>query len=171
LFIIGEPALHSTLATAGFHHSEDHPQAVLAGMDWSITYDKLRRATLLIRSGLPFIATNPDRTFPTPEGLVPGTGALLAALQAATDVTPQIAGKPSPEMYRIAIERMGIGIEQTLVVGDRAETDIAGAQALGCRTALVLSGVTDLAAAQAWRPAPDLIAEDLTQVVEQLGAL
>jgi len=105
-------------------------------MDRQVTYNKLKQATLLIRSGLPFIGTNPDRTFPTPQGLVPGSGAILAALEAATDQTPLILGKPSPEMYQVAMERMSVRPENTLVIGDRLETDIVGAQRLGCLTAL-----------------------------------
>jgi 4-nitrophenyl phosphatase len=142
--------------------------AVIVGMDRQITYDKLRRATMLIRSGVPFIGTNPDKTFPTPEGLVPGTGALIAALEAATSIQPIIVGKPSPEMYLVAMERMGSSPATTVVVGDRLETDIAGGQQLGCKTGLVLSGVTNIKAAQSWVPSPDWIEPDLTALLARL---
>jgi 4-nitrophenyl phosphatase len=137
-------------------------------MDRCLTYDQLARATLLIRSGLPFIGTNPDRSFPTPQGLVPGVGAILAAVETASDVKPVIVGKPQPEMYRFALERLGLTPQETLVVGDRAETDILGAQKIGCRTALVLSGVTSPQAAQDWKPAPDWIGPDLTSLLLDL---
>jgi 4-nitrophenyl phosphatase len=171
IFIVGSEALTDTLRTAGYYHSEEEVLAVVAGMDRVLTYEKLRRATLLIRSGTPFIGTNPDKTFPTPIGLVPGTGAILAALQAACDQEPVICGKPAPEMYWIAMRRMHTLPMETLVVGDRAETDIIGAQAIGCRAALVLSGVTGAAQAQAWSPPPDIIAPDLTSVLDQLANL
>jgi 4-nitrophenyl phosphatase len=135
-------------------------------MDRKLSYDKLRKATAFIRSGCPFIATNPDRTFPTPEGLVPGAGAIVAAIEAASYVTPYVAGKPAPEMYRIALERLQLTPEEVLVVGDRPETDIAGAQSLGCRTALVLSGVVNQAEASLWQPPPDIICADLATIVE-----
>jgi 4-nitrophenyl phosphatase len=168
VYVIGEQGLELALAEEGFYPNSSHAIAVVAGMDRTLTYDKLRQATLLIRAGSKFIGTNPDRTFPTPEGLVPGAGSILNALQAATDVQPIIIGKPQPEMYRIALERLGTKPEETLVVGDRLETDIAGAQNLGCPTALVLSGVTSIEAAHNWSPPTDFIAEDLENLIKQL---
>jgi len=168
VFVVGEDSLIEVLAQAGFIHNPDDALAVIGSMDRQVTYNKLKQATLLIRSGLPFIGTNPDRTFPTPQGLVPGSGAILAALEAATDQTPLILGKPSPEMYQVAMERMSVRPENTLVIGDRLETDIVGAQRLGCLTALVLSGVTTPQAADAWRPPPDWIASDLATLIKNL---
>jgi 4-nitrophenyl phosphatase len=168
LFVVGEAGLKNTLAEQGFEEADQNVVAVVAGMDRSLTYEKLRKATLLIRRGALFIGTNPDRTFPLPEGLVPGAGAILAALEAATDISPIIIGKPAPEMYRVALERLGASPQETLVVGDRLETDIAGAQAIGCRTALVLSGVTSEKAASAWKPAPDWVLANLTEVISRL---
>lgn len=168
VYIIGEEGLHQFLEEFGFFHSEVDPKVVIAAMDRQLTYEKLKHATLLIRAGVPFIGTNPDRTFPTPEGLVPGAGAILAALETASGTKPLILGKPSPEMYKIAIMRMGVHPDECLVVGDRLETDIAGGQSAGCLTALVLSGVTSITEAEAWSPAPDIIAHDLGSLVKQL---
>jgi len=175
VYAIGEAGLIQALEERGFKSLVEeeaaqsaaplHVQAVVMGMDRGISYAKLRRAALLIRSGIPFYATNPDCTFPTPEGLIPGAGALVAALAAATDIQPIFAGKPSPALLELALERLGTAREETLVVGDRLETDIAGGQAAGCPTALVLSGVTQREAAEAWRPRVDVIAEDLTTLV------
>lgn len=168
VFVVGESGLKDTLAEYGFKQADQNVVAVVAGMDRSLTYEKLLKATLLIRGGALFIGTNPDRSFPLPEGLGPGAGAILAALEVATDVPPLIIGKPAPEMYRVALERLGTQPEETLVVGDRLETDIAGAQAIGCRTALVLSGVSTDEAAHAWRPEPDWIEANLAEVVNRL---
>ena len=168
VYCVGESALSNTILNEGFNISTKNVVAVVVAMDRKLTYEKLVRATLLIRSGAKFIATNPDRTFPTPVGLVPGTGATLAALEAASEIKPVVVGKPAPEMYQIAMQRMGILPENTLVVGDRLETDIAGAQEIGCRSALVLSGVTSLQKAQAWKPALDWLATDLTSLLAQL---
>lgn len=168
VFVIGEKGLIDTLVAYGFEQTEGQPLAVVAGMDRSINYAKLARATLLIRAGTPFIGTNPDRTFPIPEGLVPGAGSILAALEAASDCQPVIIGKPSPEMYQAALRRMGIQAQNTLVVGDRLETDMAGAQALGCPTAVVLTGVATLQEAQSWKPPVDWILKDLAAVVARL---
>lgn len=166
VYVIGETGVTEALAEKGFTTGEEDVIAVVAGMDRKLSYDKLSRATLLIRSGVPFIGTNPDRTFPVPEGLIPGAGAILAALETATSVKPLILGKPSPAMYQVALERLETTPAETLVIGDRLETDIAGAQALGCRTALVLSGVTTETDARAWKPQPDVIAKDLASLVE-----
>lgn len=168
LYVIGEEGVRRALTAQGFFFSETEPLAVVAGMDRQLTFDMLERATLLIRAGAPFIATNPDRTFPMPYGLIPGAGAILAALETATDVKPFVVGKPSPEMYRLAIEQMGVTPQQTLGVGDRLETDVAGAQALGCHSGLVLSGVTTEAEARAWQPAPDWIAADLSALLDMI---
>lgn len=168
VFIVGAPALVETLAEAGFYASDADVLAVVACLDRQLTYQKLTQAALLIRAGAEFIGTNPDRTFPTPQGLVPGTGAILAALESATDVAPVIVGKPSPFMYQAAMQRMRLPAANVLVVGDRLETDIAGAQAIGCQTGLVLSGVTSAEQAALWLQAPDWIASDLTELLQIL---
>jgi 4-nitrophenyl phosphatase len=168
IFIIGEQGLRLSLEQQGLYLSENHVLAVIVSMDRELTFDKLSKATKFIRAGADFIATNPDRTFPTPEGLIPGAGAILAAVEAATGLQAQVIGKPQPEMYRIALKHLGTPPENTLVVGDRIETDIAGAQALGCWTALVLSGVTDKDSAYASKPAPNIITDDLKSVLDNL---
>jgi 4-nitrophenyl phosphatase len=167
VYVIGESGLVKTLGERGFHLAKNHVVAVVVGMDRDLTYEKLCRATLLIRGGVRFIGTNADKTFPVPEGLVPGVGAILAALEVASDVKPHVVGKPEPEMYRIAIDRMDVSPSETLVIGDRLETDILGAQKLGCRTALVLSGVSSSEAANKWLPPPDIITKDLESVLQE----
>ena len=171
IFMIGENGLEETLNRRGFVHSDDDEEeviAVIAGLDRKLTFEKLGKAARHIQSGVLFIGTNPDRSFPTPKGLIPGAGAILAALEAATDIKATIIGKPQPEMYLLALQRLGTRPEQTLVVGDRLETDIAGAQAIGCRTGLVLSGIADEPAGLAWRPKLDYIEADLTTLIEKL---
>lgn len=170
IFVVGENGVISALHEQGFTpitdpENETRPLAVVVGIDWSVTYRKLRRATLHIRSGSPFYGTNPDKTFPTPFGLVPGAGSILASIQAATDVEPVVVGKPAGFMLELAAQRMGLTKDQVLVVGDRLETDIAGGQAFGARTGLVLSGVSTYEQAKSWSPEPDIIAEDLTSLV------
>lgn len=165
VYVVGEKALEDTLSEAGFKIADDGIDAVVVGLDRHISYDKLARATNFIREGALFVATNPDKTFPSSNGIQPGAGSIVAAVQAATDVTPLYAGKPEPHMYQVAIERMNVAVGTTLVVGDRLETDIAGAQELRCKTALVLSGVTSRKKASEWSPKPDLIVEDITALL------
>jgi 4-nitrophenyl phosphatase len=166
--IVGEKGLVDALAAKGFYLAERDVLAVIAGLDRGLTYERLTQASLLIRAGALFIGTNPDRTYPTPRGQAPGAGAILALLQAASDVEPIIIGKPAPGMYRLALNRLGTSVAETLVVGDRLETDIVGAQQIGCPACLVLSGVSTFEQAAAWRPAPDIIAADLADLVRRL---
>jgi len=170
VFIVGETGLQQALSERGFYHAnaERDVLAVVAGLDRNLNYDKLSKATLLIRAGAAFIGTNPDPTFPDKCGIVPGAGSILALLEAASEVKPTVIGKPAPGMYRVALSRLGTQPEATLVVGDRLKTDIAGAQALGCRSALVLTGVTSEAEVNKWEPMPDLVASDLTSLLEML---
>lgn len=168
VYVIGEPGLSSTLTEHGFYPAERDVCAVVVGLDRTLTYEKLRKATLLIRDGVPFIGTNPDATLPVPEGQAPGAGAILAAVEKASGVAPFIVGKPGPEMYQLALERLEVTPAEAIGVGDRLETDILGAQAAGCRTALVLSGVSTAEQAAQWQPAPDWIAPDLTSFILQL---
>ncbi len=142
VFAVGETGMIDTLAKFGFYQDNQDVLAVVAGLDRQVTYDKLARATILIRSGAMFIGTNADRTLPMPEGLLPGAGAILAALETATDVQPVVVGKPEPEIYLFALERLKTSPAETLIVGDRLDTDITGAQKIGCHTALLLSGVS-----------------------------
>lgn len=167
IYVVGEDNLASALKEYGLVHTENASEvlAVVVGLDYHLTYAKLRQAGLLIRAGAEFIGTNPDRTLPTPEGLIPGAGSILAALEAATDVRPVIAGKPSPALFELAMERMGTRPDNTLVVGDRLDTDIAGGQKVGCLTALVLSGVTTREDAAAWAPQPDIISANLEALI------
>jgi len=167
VYVIGEAGLLNTLADYGFHQSDREPLAVVSGLDRDLTYDKLRRATLFILQGSTFIGTNPDSTLPTPEGAIPGAGSILAALEVASGCRATVIGKPHPEMYRLALARLDSSPEESLVVGDRLETDIAGGQAIGCQTALVLSGVTTENTARSWQPPPTFIAPDLTGLLSE----
>lgn len=169
VFMIGEDGIKVALEEKGFEvlSTNDAPEAkaVVMGIDRGITFDKMREATLLVRSGVPFYATNPDKTFPTPRGEIPGAGAWLSVVTTATEVEPIIAGKPFPFMMELSLEILGTKKDETLVVGDRLETDIAAGQAVGCKTALVLSGVSTKSQADTWQPQLDMIADDLSTLI------
>ena len=165
VYMIGEEGLRAALQEKGFDvlSVEDAPQAqaVVMGMDRGINFQKAAEATLLVRSGIPFYATNPDKTFPTPRGQIPGAGAWYSIVTTATDVQPIVAGKPFPFLMELSMERLGTTAGETLVIGDRLETDIAAGQGVGCPTALVLSGVSTREEAESWNPRIDIIVEDL----------
>jgi len=161
LYVVGETGLHQALAEKGFPFDPHTARVVVAGLDRPLPYDKIRIAAERIRAGADFVGTNPDRTFPMPEGLVPGAGTVLAAITAATDVPPVVIGKPEPGMFEVAVERLGTTPETTLMIGDRLDTDILGAQRAGLRAALVLTGITTAEEAQAESIRADAVFDDL----------
>ena len=169
IFMIGEDGLRMALEEKGFEillvEDASMAEAVVMGIDRNVTFQKLAEATLLVRRGVPFYATNPDKTFPTPRGEIPGAGAWYSIIVTASDVQPIVAGKPYPFLMELSLEKLETTPQETLVVGDRLETDIAAGQAVGCPTALVLSGVSTLEQADLWRPKIDLIARDLAELI------
>jgi 4-nitrophenyl phosphatase len=173
VFVVGEAALADSLTARGFVVSEDQAEYVVAGLDRYATYAKLARAARFIRNGARFIGTNPDRTFPGENEIAPGAGSLLAFIEAATDVKPFIVAKPEPEMFRQALARLGSQPEETVMIGDRLETDILGGQQAGLKTILVLSGIHQEEDIAKFGIHPDWIFSDigeLTQVWRGLKA-
>jgi 4-nitrophenyl phosphatase len=168
VFIIGESGLYNTLNEHGFNQSESDHLAEVASLDRDLTYHKLQVASNFIRRGVPFLGTNPDPSLPTPGGYVPGTGAILAALEAATKSKAIIMGKPSPAMYQIALDKLDISPEKALAVGDQMPTDIAAGIEAGCKTALVLSGVSDSSTASSFDYRPTYIAQTFAKLLEDL---
>ncbi len=169
VFMIGEDGIRLALEEKGFEvlslERAAEAQVFVMGIDRGINFQKVAEATLLVRAGVPFYTTNTDRTFPTPRGEIPGSGAWVSVIQTATNIEPIIAGKPFPYLMQLSLERLGTSKEETLVVGDRLETDIAAGQSVGCPTALVLSGVSTKEQADTWKPAPDIIAASLAELV------
>ena len=162
VLVVGEAGLETTLQRAGHTLTTAWEDAatVVVGLDRGITYERLAAATRAIRGGARFVGTNGDRTFPVPGGQVPGAGSLLAALEAATDVAPLVAGKPHTPMQEAITDRLGPGA--VWMVGDRPETDLAMAAAAGWVGVLVLTGVGEPATAAEWEPA---------LVLDHVGAL
>ena len=169
IFMIGGNGVRTALESKGYEilpiERAAEAQVFVMGIDRSITFEKVAEATLLVRNGIPFYTTNTDKTFPTPRGEIPGSGAWLSVITTATGVEPVTAGKPYPSMMELALEKLGATREETLVVGDRLETDIAAGQAVGCPTALVLSGVSTRDDAEKWMPKIDIIAKDLESLI------
>lgn len=166
VFVIGEEGLQQILHRHSFFQAERDVLAVIVSLDRAFTYQKLSTAMRLINDGALFIGTNPDRTFPSHNNLVPGAGALIAAVESATGYAPLIIGKPQPEIFLAALDHLDTPSSETMVIGDRLETDIAGGKALGCSTALVLSGVTSIDNRSSWITQPDLVADNLSILLE-----
>jgi 4-nitrophenyl phosphatase len=144
VFVIGMDSLHQAIFSGGyFQPAGTDAQVVVVGADFGVNYEKLKIATLAIRNGAAFVATNGDKTFPTEEGQIPGAGSIVAAIEAAGGKAPDIVvGKPSPRMFLEAARILGIEPDETGMIGDRLDTDILGAERAGFVTVLVLTGVT-----------------------------
>lgn len=153
VLVVGSESLAAAVRSAGLRPvsaASDQPAAVVQGHSPGTGWAQLAEACLAIRGGAIWIACNVDRTLPTERGLLPGNGAMVAALRAATDREPTVAGKPARPLLDMAVKRTGA--QRPLVIGDRLDTDIAGAQAAGLDSLLVLSGVSDAAALLAAPP-------------------
>lgn len=153
VFVVGEDGATQPLIEHGFtltglyevnngNSGKKGADIVVCGKDETLTWDKLATATLNIRAGAQFIGTNADTTLPTERGITHGNGAILAALEVATGVTPTIIGKPEPIIYQQALTLLGVEPTETVAIGDRLETDILGAVRTGIRSIMVLTGVS-----------------------------
>jgi 4-nitrophenyl phosphatase len=168
IIMMGEQSLRNALTSKGFV-LVDEPFAAeyaVASIFFGLTYAVLANMVLAIRNGATFVATNPDPSLPTERGQVPGTGSIVALLATASGVTPEFVGKPYPGMYWQAMHRLGAGPAQTLMVGDRYETDIVGAVELGMATAGVLTGVSTRTQFEEAQAPPDLVATGLPELLE-----
>jgi 4-nitrophenyl phosphatase len=168
IYVVGGQGLKQMLKGAGFNLVESNAEIVVCGIDFDLTYDKVRTATLLIRAGARFIGTNPDSSFPSPEGLVPGAGSIIALIESASGQPPTIIGKPERGMFDAALRRLGTCPEETLMIGDRIGTDIAGARALGIKTALVMTGVETEESLRESELQPDSVFAGLPELIEAL---
>lgn len=174
VLVVGTDALAAEIAAVGLVpvlSFADEPVAVVQGLSMTIGWPELAEATLAIRAGALWVAANLDATLPTERGLVPGNGSMVAALRAATATEPLVAGKPAPALMQDALARGQF--RSPLVVGDRLDTDIAGANAAGLPSLMVLTGVSTagdaLAAAADFRPT--YIGEDLRALNTEVDAL
>lgn len=164
VLVLGTDALADEVAAVGLRpvrSADEQPAAVVQGLDRTTGWAELAEACVALRAGALWVAGNADSTLPSPRGPLPGNGAMVAALAAATGLTPVVAGKPEPALHRESLER--VGSQRPLVVGDRLDTDVLGAVRGSTDSLLVLTGVTDRAALLA-APAgsrPTYLARDL----------
>ena len=183
VFVIGEEGLKQPLRDAGFTLTElyevNQPDKgivdrgadlVVSGLDRHLTWDKLATATLNIKAGAAFYATNADTTLPTELGEVMGNGGVLAALTAATGVKPMSIGKPQPILYQQALDILNTPPERTVAIGDRLDTDILGAVNAGISSILVLSGISTEQEIQQLDFKPTWVMQDIREVTRRLLA-
>ncbi|HSH05952.1 MAG TPA: HAD-IIA family hydrolase [Anaerolineae bacterium] len=180
--IVGDVGLHQALTQAGFDvinppgskisHEQLFSQLpvdlVVVGFTLNLDYLSLAVATAAINQGAAFYGANPDLTYPSPWGPLPGAGSIQALLTAATDVEPITIGKPAPLMFEVALRRLGSPPATTAMVGDRLNTDIAGGTAAGLKTILTLSGITQPSDLDDSPIQPDYVVTDITDLATKL---
>ena len=141
-YVVGEAGLTTAIHEAGFVMTEHDPEFVVVGETHSYSFEAITKAIRLIDAGSRFIVTNPDATGPSPEGVLPATGAIAALITKATNREPYVVGKPNPMMFRSALNRIGAHSMSTAMIGDRMDTDIIAGMEAGMHTVLVLSGIS-----------------------------
>lgn len=183
-YVVGEDGLFEAVARAGFdtitpeavsHIATDSPEDlrtaadfVVGGLTRDLNFELLAMASLLVRAGVPFIATNADASFPSERGQLPGAGAVMALIETASGVAPIVVGKPEPIIFQEALARLGADASNTAMIGDRLETDILGAQRAGLTSILVLSGVSTETDIDTSGIQPDYVLADINAVLKAL---
>jgi len=175
LFVIGEEGLRQPLVDKGFiltdsqSFIESEPaDYVVCGLDRQLSWKKLATASLHLNAGAQFIATNADTTLPTEQGPVVGNGAILAALETASQKAPTVIGKPGATMYQHAMSILNATPEQTVAIGDRLNTDILGAVNTGIRSIMVLTGISSREDLKTIDYQPTWIMEDIQEITRAL---
>jgi NagD protein len=163
-FVIGEMGLTQAIHEAGYVLTDINPDYVVLGEVFGYNMDQITKAIRLINDGALFIATNPDPTGPIEEGLIPATGALAALIEKATGKSPFFVGKPNPLMMRTALRYLGLHSENTIMVGDRMDTDIIAGIMSGMDTILVLSGVSTRDEIKSFPYRPTHILESVAEI-------
>ena len=173
VLVVGHDSFRVLARQAGFEvvlSADDNPEAVLQGLSRELTWSDLAEGSLAIRTGVPWVASNTDATLPTERGLLPGNGSLVAALRAATDREPLVAGKPAAGVLSAAADL--VSSTRPLVIGDRLDTDIEGAVAAGMESMMVLTGVHGVEHLLHADPGsrPTHLAQDLSALAEPADA-
>ncbi|MCB1743202.1 MAG: HAD-IA family hydrolase, partial [Gammaproteobacteria bacterium] len=165
LYIAASPALREVLLDAGLIES-DRPSHVVAGIDEDMPISRLSRALQHLNDGARLVASNADPAVPTATGLAPEAGAVVAFLERASGQTAQVAGKPNPAIFELALARLRLDARDVLMIGDTLDTDILGANRAGIRSVLVRSGNPPDSDSHA---IPDFSLDDLASLREHLG--
>jgi NagD protein len=165
-FIIGEAGLIHAMYSVGYSMNNINPDYVVVGETRSYNYEKIEQAVNLVLKGARLIGTNPDVTGPAEGGIVPATRALIAPIELATGRTAYYVGKPNPLMMRIALKILGCSREETIIIGDRMDTDIIAGIESEIDTLLVLSGITTSEIAESFPYRPKYILDGISELVK-----
>ena len=165
-YVIGESGLTQALHDVGYVQTDTNPDYVVLGETRNFSFENLTKAIRLINAGARFIATNPDATGPSAEGVLPATGAVAALITKATGKDPYIVGKPNPMMFRSAMRKIGAHSQSTGMIGDRMDTDVVAGIEAGLHTILVLTGISDEAEIQKYPFRPTEILMSVADLVK-----
>jgi len=165
-YVIGEAGLTTALHEIGYVMTERDPEYVVLGETRTYSFEAITTAIRLIDRGARFIATNPDPSGPSPQGLIPATGSVAALITRATGVEPYFVGKPNPLMMRSALNRIDAHSESTVMVGDRMDTDMVAGLEAGLRTILVLTGSTHADQVDRFPYRPTKIVSSVADIVD-----
>lgn len=166
-YVIGESGLTQALHDVGYVQTDVDPDYVVLGETRNFSFENLTKAIRLINAGARFIATNPDATGPSAEGVLPATGAVAALITKATGKDPYIVGKPNPMMFRSAMRKIGAHSQSTGMIGDRMDTDVVAGIEAGLHTVLVLTGIADEAEIQRYPFRPTEILMSVADLVKR----
>ncbi|MBB5924013.1 NagD protein [Actinoalloteichus hoggarensis] len=164
-YVIGEAGLTTALHEVGYVLTDRDPDYVVLGETRTYSFTAITKALRLLEAGARFIATNPDETGPSREGRLPATGAVAALIERATGRAPYYVGKPNPLMMRSALRALGAHSENTLMVGDRMDTDVRAGMEAGMQTILVMTGISGPATADSFPFRPTRVVESISELV------
>jgi NagD protein len=164
-YVIGEVGLTTAMHEAGYVLTDRDPDYVVLGETRTYSFEAITTAIRLIIGGALFIATNPDATGPSRDGVLPAAGAVAALIEAATGKKPYFVGKPNPLMMRSALRAIGAHSESTLMIGDRMDTDVIAGMEAGLRTILVLSGISTRQSIDTYPFRPSLVLDSVADLV------
>jgi NagD protein len=167
-YVIGEAGLTTALHDVGYILTDADPDYVVLGETRTYSFEALTKAIRLIRGGARFIATNPDETGPSPEGVLPATGSVAALITKATGQEPYFVGKPNPLMMRAGLNAIGAHSETSAMIGDRMDTDVLAGLESGMTTFLVLTGLTAVPDIERYPFKPSRVVESIADLVAEI---
>jgi len=172
IFTIGTDEFNEELVSHGFKLTDNNPNLIVVAFDTSLTYQKLKKASLLIQKGIDYVATHPDKVCPTLEGFIPDTGSFIALLKTATNKEPKhIFGKPNPDLINSLLKKFNIKPEDAIIFGDRLYTDMKMGKNCNVTTALMLTGESKLKDIIHFKIYPDFIFQDLNETLSLMQSL
>jgi len=164
-YVVGESGLTTALHEIGYVLTDSDPDYVVLGETRTYSFEAITTAIRLVDRGAKFIATNPDATGPSRDGVLPATGSVAALITRATGKEPYYVGKPNPLMMRSALRQIGAHSQSTVMIGDRMDTDVIAGLEAGLRTVLVTSGISTESSVEAYPFRPTMVVDSVADLI------